>query len=72
MTDEQLEEIFESTSADVPDAHLIFGRAVAQAERVRVADLIALTTLRKRTLYAMQNGEAVKACHLAEMIRSVK
>lgn len=47
MTDERLQEIFDSTAADVPDVHLIFGRAVAQAatlaaNQARKAEFMAM------------------------------
>ena len=46
--------------------------AATAAERERAASKVNLTTLRKRTLYGMQNGEAVKECELATAIRSGK
>ena len=47
-------------------------QAATLAERERSASKVDLTTLRKRTLYGMQNGEAVKECELATAIRSGK
>ena len=49
-----------------------FWQAATLTERERAASKVDLTTLRKRTLYGMQNGEAVKECELATAIRSGK